>query len=101
MAVALAVSTSAWVGITPVQLWHFGTITPIALIANLFIVPLLDITVALGLCLALAGLWAPPLAWMIAGCVKVVFNLMVVIAFWFANVPFGYIQLWSVISGPT
>jgi len=39
MAVALSVSTSAWVGITPVQLWHFGTITPIALIANLFIVP--------------------------------------------------------------
>jgi len=96
LAVALAVSTSAWVGITPVQLWHFGTITPIALIANLFIVPLLDITVALGLCLALAGLWAPSIAWMITGCVKAIFNLMVVIAFWFANIPFGYLQLWFV-----
>ena len=96
MAVALAVSTSAWVGITPVQLWLFGTITPIALIANLFIVPLLDITVALGIFLGVIGIWVPPIAWMIAGCVKLVFNLMVVIAFWFANVPFGYIQPWSV-----
>jgi len=96
MSVALAVSTSAWIGITPVQLCHFGTITPIGLIANLFIVPLLDIIVALGIFLAVIGLWSPPIAWMIAGCVKVVFNLMVVIAFWFANVPFGYLQLWSV-----
>jgi len=96
IAVALAVSTSAWIGITPVQLCHFGTITPIGLIANLFIVPLLDIIVALGIFLAVIGLWVPQIAWMIAGCVKVVFNLMVVIAFWFANVPFGYTQLWSV-----
>src|SRR5271167_3590334 len=96
ISVALAVSTSAWIGITPVQLCHFGTITPIGLIANLFIVPLLDMIVALGIALAVIGLWAPPATWMIAGCVKVVFNLMVVIAFWFANVPFGYLQLWSV-----
>ena len=87
---AISVSTSAWIGITPFQLWHFGTLTPIALIANLFVVPLLDITVALGLALALAGLWLPVLAWNLAGCLKTVFNLMVVVAFWFSQVPFGY-----------
>ena len=90
---AISVSTAAWIGITPFQLWHFGTIAPVALIANLFIVPLLDITVALGLTLALAGLWLTPLAWVLAGCLKVVFNLMVVVAFWFSKIPFGYIQL--------
>jgi competence protein ComEC len=90
---AVAVSTAAWIGITPLQLWHFGTITPVALIANLFIVPLLDLTVALGLLLALAGLWAAPLAWGLAGCLKVVFNLMVVVAFWFSQIPFGYFQI--------
>jgi len=93
---ALAVSTSAWIGITPLQIWHFGTIAPIALIANLFIVPLLDITVALGIALALAGLWLSPLAWILAGCLKFVFNLMVVVAFWFSTIPYGYIQLWPV-----
>ena len=92
---ALSVSTAAWIGITPLQIWHFGTIAPVALIANLFIVPLLDITVALGLVLALAGLWLAPLAWGLAGCLKVVFNLMVVVAFWFSKIPFGYIQLWQ------
>ena len=93
---ALSVSTAAWIGITPLQIWHFGTVAPVSLIANLFIVPLLDITVALGLVLALAGLWAAPLAWGLAGCLKVVFNLMVVTAFWFSKIPFGYIQLWQV-----
>jgi len=92
---ALSVSTAAWIGITPLQMWHFGTFTPIALIANLLIVPLLDLTVALGLCLGISGLGAPPLAWVLAGCLKVVFNLMVIVAFWFSNVPFGYIQLWQ------
>jgi competence protein ComEC len=92
---ALSVSTAAWIGITPFQIWHFGTMAPVALIANLFIVPLLDLTVALGLALALAGLWLAPLAWGVAGCLKAVFNLMVVIAFWFSKVPYGYIQLWQ------
>jgi len=92
---AIAVSTSAWIGITPLQVWHFGTIAPIALIANLVIVPLLDITVALGLVLALAGLWAAPVAWGVAGCLKLVFNAMVVAAFWFSTIPHGYIQLWK------
>jgi len=93
---AIAVSTAAWIGITPFQICHFGTIAPVALVANLFIVPLLDITVALGLLLAIAGLWAAPLAWGLAGCLKVVFNLMVVLAFCFCKIPFGYIQLWQV-----
>jgi len=101
LAGAIAVSTAAWIGITPLQIWHFGTMAPVALMANLFIVPLLDITVALGLVLALIGLWSAPLAWGVAGCVKVVFNLMVVIAFWFCKIPYGYIQLWSVHYAPT
>jgi len=93
---AISVSTAAWIGITPFQIWHFGTLSPVALIANLFIVPLLDITVALGIILAVAGLWAAPLAWGLAGCLKVVFNLMVVVAFWFSQIPFGYITLFPV-----
>ncbi len=95
LAGAISVSTAAWIGITPLQIWHFGTIAPVALIANLFIVPLLDLTVALGLVLALAGLWLAPIAWGVAGCLKVIFNLMVVAAFWFSKIPFGYIQLFN------
>ena len=92
---AVSVSTAAWIGITPFQIWHFGTFTPVALMANLFIVPLLDLTVALGIALALAGLCAPPIAWALAGCLKGVLNLMVVMAFWFSEIPYGYIQLWQ------
>jgi competence protein ComEC len=93
LATAIAVSTAAWMGIAPFQMWHFGTITPIALIANLVIVPLLDITVALGLVLGLIGLSCPAFAVAVAGCLKVVLNSMIVIAFWFSRIPFGYFQL--------
>jgi len=93
---AVSVSTAAWIGITPFQIWHFGTMSPIALLANLIIVPMLDLTVALGIVLALAGLCLPPLAWVLAGCLKPVFNLMVVTGFWFSQVPFGYISLFPV-----
>ncbi|MDE1921675.1 MAG: ComEC/Rec2 family competence protein [Candidatus Omnitrophica bacterium] len=96
LAAALSVSTAAWIGITPFQIWHFGTIAPVALIANLFVVPLLELTVALGVGLVLAGLGLPGLAWSLAGCLKAVFNLMVVVAFWFSRIPYGYIQLWQV-----
>ena len=100
LAGAIAVSTAAWIGITPFQIWHFGTVSPVALIANLVIVPLLDITVALGLVLALSGLVAPGIAWAVSGCLKVVFNAMVVAAFACSQIPFGYLQLWPVHRGP-
>jgi len=89
---ALSVSTAAWIGIVPFQLWHFGTFTPVALIANLVVVPLLDIIVILGLNLALTGLWLPPVAVCIAGCLKVVLNTTIIAAFWFSKLPWGYFQ---------
>ncbi|MDE2028396.1 MAG: ComEC/Rec2 family competence protein [Candidatus Omnitrophica bacterium] len=93
LACAAAVSTAAWIGITPFQIWHFGTIAPVALAANLFVVPLLELTVMLGLGLLSAGLCLPPLAWCMAGCLKVVLNGMIITAFWFSQLPYGYIQL--------
>ena len=81
----MAVSLAAWIGTTPLQIYHFGTFTPVAILANIPIVPLADIVVLLGLLLSLAGLWCPWLAYPIAGCTKVIFNLM-----WaaFKKVPF-------------
>ncbi len=95
LAAPLALSGAAWIGTAPLQLWHFGTITPIALLANIPIVPLADLTVALGLLLALAGLFTPVIALPIAGCLKIIFNVMIILAQWFSEVPYGYIQLYG------
>lgn len=90
---ALAVSTAAWLGIAPFQWWHFGTFTPVALLANLVVVPLLDLVVILGLSLALLGILIPPVALCIAGVLKLVFNTMIVADWWFSKIPGGYFQV--------
>lgn len=44
----IAVSIAAWIGSFPFMVYHFSTVTPVALISNLFLVP------ASGVCLGLA-----------------------------------------------
>ncbi|MFV1995897.1 MAG: ComEC/Rec2 family competence protein, partial [Verrucomicrobiales bacterium] len=42
-----AVSTAAWIGSAPLGLWHFHLVTPVALIANIFFVPLAFATLSI------------------------------------------------------
>ncbi|MFV1996087.1 MAG: ComEC/Rec2 family competence protein, partial [Verrucomicrobiales bacterium] len=41
-----AVSTAAWIGSAPLGLWHFHLVTPVALVANMFFVPLAFVTLS-------------------------------------------------------
>lgn len=83
-----SVSAAAWVGSLPFMIWHFDTITPVALISNMVLVP------ASGACLFLscislglstihgisAALWVNHVnAWLA--------RLMVMAATWFAGLP--------------
>ncbi len=44
----VSVSLAAWIGVAPLIAYHFNYFTPVAILANLFIVPLVTIAVALG-----------------------------------------------------
>ena len=90
LATALAVSLAAWVGTAGLIFYYFKMITPISIIAKIPVVPLADLTVALGLGLGLAGLCCPPLADAFAGCLKIVFNGMLLFVHWFNQVPYGH-----------
>lgn len=54
----LGVSTAAWVGSTPLTIWHFGLLTPVALIATGVLGPLVFVL----LCVALVSAAVHPMA---------------------------------------
>lgn len=88
-----AVSMIAWVMALPIIAWRFEMITPVALLANIPVVVLADLTVCLGLVLALAGICLPFLAWAVAGSLALVFQLMLAVTSFFAAVPLGSMTL--------
>ncbi len=57
-----AASCGAWCAITPVAAWHFHQITPVALLANLIVVPLSSLLIVSGFTLYLTAWFSPALA---------------------------------------
>ncbi len=92
LAKPMAVSLAAWAGTAPLIFYHFQMFTPVSIIANIPIVPLADLTVALGLGLGVSGLCNDWLALPFAGCLKVIFNLMLILAHWFDQIPWGHFK---------
>ena len=85
-----AVSLAAWIGSLPLILWYFHLVTPISLLANLVVVPIAFLVLAVALLSVLA---TPLLPW-----VALVFNnanwtlatLVIAIVNLFAHVPGGH-----------
>ena len=59
MAQGFAASCGAWVAISPVVAWHFHMFTPIALIANLIVIPWTSLLIVIGLLVYSIG-WINP-----------------------------------------
>lgn len=56
---ALAVSIAAWLASTPITAMFFGRITPVAIVCNLFVIPLAFLIVVTAACSILAGFIHP------------------------------------------
>lgn len=53
-----AASLAAWIGSAPLMFWHFHTVTPVGLLANLLAVPLATVILGLGLLSLLGGVFS-------------------------------------------
>ncbi len=89
-------------GVAGLIAYYFHTITPVSLIANLLVIPLISIIVMLGLGLLMAGTILPACAFAFAVCIKVLLNFMVVCIFLVVQIPGAYFQfnhapLWIVL----
>lgn len=90
IAATMGVSMAAWLGTAAITFIHFRMITPIAVLANVPIVPLADMIMALGLGLAVCGGWCAPLGYAFAGGIKALLSAMIICAGWFNQIPGGH-----------
>jgi ComEC/Rec2-related protein len=89
LAQSLAVSVAALVGSTPLTAFHFGLITPISIIANLVLMPLVFVLLAAALLAAALHPFAPGAACLINQANGVVANACVTSAATLAAIPGG------------
>ena len=90
---SLYLSLVIWTSVAGLVVYYFGIITPITVFANIIVIPLISIIVALGFGLLSVGIMLPAWAFMFALCLKVALNIMVGLIFLCDKVPFAYIYI--------
>jgi len=90
---SLNVSLAASLGVSGLILYYFHIVTPVDLLANLFVVPMIAVVVALGMGLLLTTFLWPSLAVLFAVCLKVVLNFMVAGIFLIGQIPGAYFYI--------
>ena len=98
MAEGASVSVCAWVASCGWIVYYFGMVTPIGLIANIFVVPIVSIVLLFGLGFLLTSWWWPFGALAVAQCLKVSLNLLVAVIYLFDQCPGSYFYLNNVTS---
>ncbi len=81
-----SVSLSAWLGVIGLIAYYFEIITPVSILANIVIVPLISIITILGLGLLLWG-GIPAVGIAFAACIKVLLNMTVGVIYVFSLIP--------------
>ncbi len=93
LAQSLALTLSAWLGVLALIAFYFEIITPITMVANLIIVPLVSILVALGVGLLLTSHLIPFLAHAFASCIELLLAAMIGITWILSKIPGAYFYL--------
>jgi competence protein ComEC len=88
----LAISISATLGTFPFIMYYFRMVTPIAVISNIFIVPLMFILMIGGLCFIAFG-WIPFLGNLLSCFNDTLANIIFFLAEFFAKVKFGHFNI--------
>ena len=88
----LAISISAMLGTFPLIIYYFKTATPIAVISNILIVPLMFILMIGGLCFIALG-WMPFIGSFISSFNNILANAIFLLAEFFAGIKFGHFNV--------
>lgn len=94
LASLVCVSLAAWIGSLPLMLGHFQTVTPVGLLANLFLVPISGISIGVSCAsLVCAALGVGSLQVLVNGLNAFLAWLMVGLAGWFSSLPLANFTL--------
>jgi len=103
VAISVASTVAIWVGIWPLLAWYFHLISPVSVLANLVLVPLVSLLVGMGTLVLMAGAIAQPVVSLAAPALAWLVDLIVGCVHWFHQVPWGYWLVghpsWLVIGG--
>lgn len=91
-----ATSISAIVATTPVSAYAFGTFSPVALAANLVVVPLMPIVMIYAIAAVIVAVALPGVAMWFALPLYYLLRFMVWVVSWFGSLPFASVTLPSV-----
>jgi len=87
--IPLAVSVSAWIATFPLILYYFKIITPVAIIANLFIIPMLSAMLIASMAFLALG-WLPVLGPFLVQASHFIAHAIFSLADFFAALKFGH-----------
>jgi competence protein ComEC len=86
----LSCSIAAWLGLLPLMAVYFHLFTPISIVANLLVIPLLGGILALGLSAALAHIASAWLTVTLNNANAFLLSVMIRSVDWLGHVPFGH-----------
>ncbi len=90
---SISVSLAAWLGLLPLLAYYFGLISPVVVIANLVVIPLVLMVMVSGLFFLTLGFLAPFLASIFAQSAWFFIFLLIKSAEIFKSIPFGYFTI--------
>lgn len=90
---SISVSIAAWLGVMPVVAHYFNIVSPVALISNLIIVPMLGVVIASGISLLVASLIFKPLALLFSQATLFFILSIIKTASIFSLMPFAYFRI--------
>ncbi|MBI3087856.1 MAG: DNA internalization-related competence protein ComEC/Rec2 [Candidatus Omnitrophica bacterium] len=103
VAVSLASTLAIWVGLWPVLAWYFHLVSPVSVLANLVLVPLVSLLVGLGTVVVLLGTVTAPVMHWTTGWLAWLVDVTVGWVHAFHQVPLGWWPIghpaWPVIVG--
>lgn len=86
-------SFCAYAGVAMMIVYYFELATPVAILANLAVIPLSALIVILGIGLLLTGLTLPAVTFLFADCIRVLLALMVKFVFLCVQIPGAYFHV--------
>ncbi|MFC1576986.1 ComEC/Rec2 family competence protein [Candidatus Omnitrophota bacterium] len=89
----LSVSCGAWLGVCPVVAYYFEVITPIAIFANILIVPYMGLVIASGFLCIMGSLISPALGSILSATSQLSVDLLIYTVRMFSRIPYAFFRV--------